>query len=196
MLLLPSLERFLEGGVVVVTWLTGLAVTSVSYYIGEYWVSCQWSVVPCPAVSCPLPLCQLFYVQLSDVLCPAVSCPLSSCPAVHLSSCPAVQLSSCPAVQLSSCLAVSGYLSSWRLSAVLRPTVSCPMSNCQLSSVHLSVALCPAQWRSQGEGGHGGHGPPPKLLVVNFPINLRCYVLLGCRVINVILAINIGDSAF
>ena len=80
--------------------------------------------------------------------------------------------------------------------------------------------------------------PPPKLLVVNFPIieykfisytilhtciqfnirlykkedkennkknekknvinkiNLRCYVLLGCRVINVILAINIGDSAF
>ena len=45
-----------------------------------------------------------------------------------------------------------------------------------------------------GGGGHGGHGPP-KLLVVNFPINLRCYVLLGCRVINVILAINIGDSA-
>ena len=42
------------------------------------------------------------------------------------------------------------------------------------------------QWRSQGGGGHGGHGPPPKLLVVNFPINLRCYVLLGCRVINVI----------
>ena len=38
--------------------------------------------------------------------------------------------------------------------------------------------------------------PPPKLLVVNFLINLRCYVLLGCRVINVILAINIGDSAF
>ena len=38
--------------------------------------------------------------------------------------------------------------------------------------------------------------PPPKLLVVNFPINLRCYVILGCRVINVILAINIGDSAF
>ena len=37
---------------------------------------------------------------------------------------------------------------------------------------------------------------PPKLLVVNFPINLRCYVLLCCRVINVILAINIGDSAF
>ena len=37
---------------------------------------------------------------------------------------------------------------------------------------------------------------PPKLLVVNFPINLRCYVLLGCRVINVILTINIGDSAF
>ena len=32
--------------------------------------------------------------------------------------------------------------------------------------------------------------------MVNFPINLRCYVLLGCRVINVILAINIGDSAF
>ena len=54
--------------------------------------------------------------------------------------------------------------------------------------------LC--QWRSQGGGGgHGGHGPP-KLLVVNFPINLRCYVLLGCRIINVILAINIGDSAF
>ena len=38
--------------------------------------------------------------------------------------------------------------------------------------------------------------PPPKLLVVNFPINLRCYVLLGCRVINVILTINIGDRAF
>ena len=38
--------------------------------------------------------------------------------------------------------------------------------------------------------------PPPKLFVVNFPINFRCYVLLGCRVINVILAINIGDSAF
>ena len=37
---------------------------------------------------------------------------------------------------------------------------------------------------------------PPKFLVFNFPINLRCYVLLGCRVINVILAINIGDSAF
>ena len=37
---------------------------------------------------------------------------------------------------------------------------------------------------------------PSKLLVVNFPINLRCYVLLGYRVINVILAINIGDSAF
>ena len=37
---------------------------------------------------------------------------------------------------------------------------------------------------------------PPKLLVVNFPITLRCYVLLGYRVINVILAINIGDSAF
>ena len=50
------------------------------------------------------------------------------------------------------------------------------------------------QWRSQG-GGQGGHGPP-KLLVVNVPINLRCYVLLGCRVINVILAIHIGDSAF
>ena len=45
-------------------------------------------------------------------------------------------------------------------------------------------------------GGHGGHAPPSKLLVVNFPVNLRCYVLLGCRVINVILAINIGDSAF
>ena len=42
----------------------------------------------------------------------------------------------------------------------------------------------------------GAMAPPPKLLVVNFPINLRCYVLLGCRVINVILAINIGDSAF
>ena len=37
---------------------------------------------------------------------------------------------------------------------------------------------------------------PPKFLVVNFPITLRCYVLLGYRVINVILAINIGDSAF
>ena len=45
-------------------------------------------------------------------------------------------------------------------------------------------------------GGPRGPCPPPKLLVVNFPINLRCYVLLGCRVINVILAINIGDSAF
>ena len=53
------------------------------------------------------------------------------------------------------------------------------------------------QWRSQGGGGDtGAMAPPPKLLVVNFPINLRCYVLLGCRVINVILAINIGDSAF
>ena len=54
------------------------------------------------------------------------------------------------------------------------------------------------QWRSQGGGGGGTTGgmAPPKLLVVNFPINLRCYVLLGCRVINVILAINIGDSAF
>ena len=40
-----------------------------------------------------------------------------------------------------------------------------------------------------------GHGPP-KLLVVNFPINSHCYVILGCRVLNVILAINIGDSAF
>ena len=54
------------------------------------------------------------------------------------------------------------------------------------------------QWRGGGGGGGGGRGPwpPPKLLVVNFPINLRCYVLLGCRVINVTLAINIGDSAF
>ena len=55
----------------------------------------------------------------------------------------------------------------------------------------------------QGRGGGGGGGrgargpwPPPKLLMVNFPINLRCYVLLVCRVINVILAIHIGDSAF
>ena len=56
-----------------------------------------------------------------------------------------------------------------------------------------SVTGVCGQWRSQGS--HGGHGPS-KLLVVNFPINLRCYVLLGCRVINVILAINIGDSAF
>ena len=62
-----------------------------------------------------------------------------------------------------------------------------------VSSEHLL-----GQWRSRrgGRGGHGGHGPPTKLLVVNFPINLRCYVLLGCIVINVILAINIGDSAF
>ena len=45
-------------------------------------------------------------------------------------------------------------------------------------------------------GGAWGPWPPLKLLVVNFPNNLRCYVLLGCRVINVILAINIGDSAF
>ena len=55
------------------------------------------------------------------------------------------------------------------------------------------------QWRSQGGGGGGGATgamATPKLLVVNFPINLRCYVILGCRVINVILAINIGDSAF
>ena len=36
-------------------------------------------------------------------------------------------------------------------------------------------------------GGEGGGMPSPKLLV-NFPINLRCYVLLGCRVKNVILA--------
>ena len=54
---------------------------------------------------------------------------------------------------------------------------------------------CSGVARGGGGGGHGGHGPP-KLLVVNFPINLRYYVLLGCRVINVILAINIGDSAF
>ena len=47
--------------------------------------------------------------------------------------------------------------------------------------------------RSQGAGGGGGGGgrghrghAPPKLLV-NFPINLRCYVLLGCRVKQVIL---------
>ena len=46
-------------------------------------------------------------------------------------------------------------------------------------------SLC--QWRSQGGGGgHGGHAPPK--LLVNFRINLRCYVLLGCRVQNVILA--------
>ena len=50
--------------------------------------------------------------------------------------------------------------------------------------------------RGGGGGGATGAMAPPKLLVVNFPINLRCYVLLGCRVINVILAINIGDSAF
>ena len=54
---------------------------------------------------------------------------------------------------------------------------------------------------ARGGGGRGGGGgtrvmPPPKLLVVNFPINLRCYVILGCRVIHVILAINIGDGAF
>ena len=48
----------------------------------------------------------------------------------------------------------------------------------------------------RGVGAPQWRSPPPKLLVVNFPINLRCYVLLGCRVINVILAINIGDSAF
>ena len=64
------------------------------------------------------------------------------------------------------------------------------------------------QWHSQGGGGGGGWGvgggggaggggggargpwPPPKLLVVNFPIILRCYVLLGCRVINVILKVH------
>ena len=64
--------------------------------------------------------------------------------------------------------------------------------------ISVSVAQLSVQWRSQGGGGGGPRGPwpPPKLLVVNFPINLRCYVLLGCRVINVILAINIGDSAF
>ena len=60
--------------------------------------------------------------------------------------------------------------------------------------------LTPIMTGGGGRGGGGGGGtgamPPPKLLVVNFPINLRCYVLLGCRVINVILAINIGDSAF
>ena len=49
---------------------------------------------------------------------------------------------------------------------------------------------------ARGGGGAMGAMAPLKLLVVNFPINLRCYVLLGCRVINVILAINIGDSAF
>ena len=35
--------------------------------------------------------------------------------------------------------------------------------------------------------GRGTGSMAPKLLV-NFPINLRCYVLLGCRVKNVILA--------
>ena len=56
------------------------------------------------------------------------------------------------------------------------------------------ASVCASSGVARG-GGHGGHGPP-KLLVVNFPINLRCYVILGCRVINVLLAINIGDSAF
>ena len=60
------------------------------------------------------------------------------------------------------------------------------LSTLRLATVHSGVA----------RGGATGAMAPPKLLVVNFPINLRCYVLLGCRVINVILAINIGDSAF
>ena len=32
-----------------------------------------------------------------------------------------------------------------------------------------------------GGGATGARGPPPPKLVVNFPINLRCYVLLGFR---------------
>ena len=39
-----------------------------------------------------------------------------------------------------------------------------------------------------GFSGVGPRGPCPPKLLVNFPINLRCYVLLGCRVKNVILA--------
>ena len=43
-------------------------------------------------------------------------------------------------------------------------------------------------------------GPRSPKLLVNFPINLRCYILLGCWVKNVILAClkknNIDDSAF
>ena len=73
------------------------------------------------------------------------------------------------------------------------------------SRLYIIIIIIKIPSYSQGEGGGWGGGgggggtgamPPPKLLVVNFPINLRCYVLLGCRVIHVILAINIGDSAF
>ena len=65
-------------------------------------------------------------------------------------------------------------------------------------TVHITRIRASGVARGGGGGGGGATGAmaPPKLLVVNFPINLRCYVLLGCRVINVILAINIGDSAF
>ena len=45
------------------------------------------------------------------------------------------------------------------------------------------------QRHSRGGGGGGARGPcPSPKLLVNFPINLRCYVLLCCRVKNVISA--------
>ena len=36
--------------------------------------------------------------------------------------------------------------------------------------------------RKRGGGGGGATGVMPPKLLVNFPFNLRCYVLLGCRV--------------
>ena len=48
-----------------------------------------------------------------------------------------------------------------------------------------------AQARVSSSGvarGAGTGAMPPHKLLVNFPINLRCYVLLDCRVENVILA--------
>ena len=65
------------------------------------------------------------------------------------------------------------------LIALWRPTTAYDTHNEQ---PHLYVR----QWRSQRGGG--ARGPCPPKLLVNFPINLLCYVLLGCRVKNVILA--------
>ena len=72
------------------------------------------------------------------------------------------------------------------MSIVLRAQSCCN----HVGATHTQFSLVPLSGVARGGGGGGGGGG------VNFPINLRCYVLLGCRVINVILAINIGDSAF